>query len=96
MLVGKHDILPVKETLDERAYNLFYDHVTDVRTTRDKFVQAIMTLDDYSVNENEVENMGWALKQASRRTKYTPEMQKFLNDQFVQFLAFGQRRVDVQ
>uniref|UniRef100_A0A914PVI6 C2H2-type domain-containing protein n=1 Tax=Panagrolaimus davidi TaxID=227884 RepID=A0A914PVI6_9BILA len=94
MLVGKHNILPVKETIDERAYSLFYDHVTGVKQTHDKFVHAVMALDDYTINENEVENMGWALKQASRRTKYTPEIQKFLNDQYVLFLTSGQRRVD--
>uniref|UniRef100_A0A914PPK3 Uncharacterized protein n=1 Tax=Panagrolaimus davidi TaxID=227884 RepID=A0A914PPK3_9BILA len=53
-----------------------------------------MALDDYIVNENEVENMGWALKQASKRKKNTPEMHKFLKDQFVLFLTLGQRRVD--
>uniref|UniRef100_A0A914PAP2 C2H2-type domain-containing protein n=1 Tax=Panagrolaimus davidi TaxID=227884 RepID=A0A914PAP2_9BILA len=94
MLVGKHDILPVKETLDERAYQLFYDHVTGVKQTHDKFVHAVMALDDFTIIENEVQNMGWALEQPSKRTKYTPEIQKFLNDQYVLFLTSGQRRVD--
>uniref|UniRef100_A0A914Q5W9 C2H2-type domain-containing protein n=1 Tax=Panagrolaimus davidi TaxID=227884 RepID=A0A914Q5W9_9BILA len=93
-LFGKHDFAPIKETIDEKAHQLFYDHVTGIKNKHNLFVENTMSAADVEMDISEVLPEGWALKKPPRRTKYTTEIQEFLNNEYVNYVKSGRKRYD--